>query len=74
MDRAIWKQERSNVIDVELLMRAYRLAPGLRIDIAGIDLQHVVSCGPLLTLGIDRDGALASVAALVDIDVHHFRS
>ena len=72
MDTAPWEGE-ENVIDVELLLRPYRLPDGLRVDIVGAEPRRLVNCGPRLTLGIDADGALASLSATLDIEERHFR-
>jgi len=72
MDTAPWDGN-EKVIDVELLLRPYRLPDGLRVDIAGAEPRRLLECGPRLTLGIDVDGALASLSATLDIEESHFR-
>jgi hypothetical protein len=72
MDTTPWEGD-ENVVDVELLLRPYRLPDGLRVDIVGVDTRRLLNCGPRLTLGIDVDGALASLSASLDIEEHHFR-
>lgn len=74
MDRTLWDDDDRNVIEIEMLLRSYRLGDGFRISIAGAESQRIVSCGPRLTLGLATDGVLASITSTLSVSESHFRS
>lgn len=74
IDRSLWAHSNGHVISLEWLLRFYRLPAGVRIDVAGIEQARLVVCGPQVTMGLGADGTLASIAARIDIDDHHFQT
>ena len=46
IDARRWQDSKENVIDVEWLMRFYRLPAGIRIDVVGVELARLVAYGP----------------------------
>lgn len=61
------------VVDMELLLRPHRIRDGIRIDVVGAEMSHVVRCGPLLTIALDDEGVLASMSLEVPVAKHHLQ-
>jgi hypothetical protein len=74
MEPTLWRIPMGPPTRVDLLVRPYRIARGLRLDISRVETARMVRCGPLVTLGLAADGTIASLQAIVDIDTDHFKS